>query len=170
MATVNTKSTIVTNADATPPVMTNNNISGGRLRLAKGTVAVAAADDDASTFRICRIPAHCVVDSIYVASDALSTGASYAFGVYRTAADGAAAVDADVWADAVDLSAAVAKTAITYEKTATDISKVEQPIWQLAGVSASPTPGTMYDVVATATAAGTAAGDITVWVYYTDGT
>lgn len=170
MGVVNTKSTSITNAEASPAVMNANTHQGGVLRIAKETVAIAAADDNDSTFRFVRISAHAVVDSIEFACDALSTGASYAFGVYATAADGGAAIDADCWADAVDCSAAVARTDITYEKTATDITKAKKAVWEIAGVSTAPAPGTMYDIVATATAAGTAAGDMTVWVKYTDGT
>ena len=55
MSVVNTKSTNVTNADASPPAHTEALIAHGRVRKAVGSVEVAAADDDGSAYRICLV-------------------------------------------------------------------------------------------------------------------
>ena len=47
------------------------------------------------------------------------------------------------------------------------ISELEQPLWQILGLTAD--PNVMYDLVATLTAATTAAGTLTVKVEYTQG-
>lgn len=168
MATVNTKSTIVTNADATPVDLSKSLINHGRLREQVAVCAVAAADDDGSTYRFCRVWSSWRISQVIVAADALSTGASYEFGVYQTAENGGAVVDADEFASGVSLVTAVAPTDITYEAAATDIAKAEMPLWERLGETAD--TQRWYDIVATATAAGTAAGDIMLIVRYVDGT
>lgn len=165
-AVVNTKSTIVTNADAND--LTPALINHGRLREQVAVVAVAAADDNDSVFRFARVWSGWRISSVEIAADALGTGAVYEIGVHDIAANGGAVVDADEFASGVDLAAAKALTDVTNEAAATDIAKAQMALWERLGLTEDPKK--WYDITATATAAGTAAGDIMLRVRYVDGT
>ena len=167
-AVENHKSTIVTNADATPVDLTPATISHGRLREQVAKKEIAAADDDASVVRLFRVWSGWRISTIEIASDALSTGASYEVGVYQTAENGGAVVDADEFASAVDLSAAKVLTDVTYEAAATEIDKIEMSLWERIGLSED--SKRWYDIALTATTAGTAAGTVAGRLRYVDGT
>lgn len=166
MAVVNTKSNAITNADATPIVKNAHALQGGQLLCSVATVAVAAADDDTSVFRFVRVPSNAVVVKIELLNDALTSGTDYHFGLHQTAANGGAVVNVNVWANALDLSSArVAPLDITHEAGSdTPIEYAEKKVWELAGASAD--TGREYDITATANTIGSAAGDITLKVYY----
>lgn len=165
MAVANTKSTIVTNADASPVTLTAAYIKGGRLREQVGTVETAAADDAASVYRCARVHSSERVSKIEVAHDAITNMTTADIGLYDTAGNGGAVVDADLFGSAIDMSSASAGFVDrTYEATATNISKVEKRVWELLGLSAD--PNKEYDIAVTATtndptAAGTLAMRVT---------
>lgn len=161
MAVANTKSTIITNGDATPPVPSLSAINRGRLMEQVGYVEVAAADDDNSVYRFCRIPANARISQVLIKNDAITGGTDYNLGVYATAEDGGAAVDDNALADALDLSSA---RAVYTDLTAIAEEDGEKKLYELAGVSAD--PGTDYDVCLTGITVGTAAGTIAVIVRY----
>lgn len=163
MAVVNTKSNAITNADATPLVKSARTLTRAPLFAATATVEVAAADSDGSVFRMVRLPSNAVVYKIDVLNDAITSGTDYDFGLYKTAADGGAVVDADAFASAVDLSSArVAPLDITHE--ALNIDKVEKRLFEVATLTTD--PNILYDLCFTANTVGSAAGTISVVVYY----
>jgi hypothetical protein len=165
MPVVNTKSTFITNADATPVVLNQDWIARGMLVEAVATVEVAAGDDDGSVFRMVRLPAGARVTSVEVACDAITGGISFDVGIYRTAADGGAVVDADLFASAVDLSSALSYTDVTWEaNVANGKANVEKRLWELAPGPLTADPQTMYDIALTGNTVGTAAGTITMRV------
>jgi len=164
----NHKSTIVTNADATPVDLTNPLISHGRLRSQVAKKEIAAADDNDTVVRLHRVWSGWRIEQWDVGADALSTGAVYEAGVYQTAENGGAVVDADEFGASIDLSAATAMTDITYDAVATEIDKIEMPLWERIGLTAD--PKRWYDLALTATGAGTAAGTIASRLRYVDGT
>lgn len=165
MAVANTKSTHITNADATPPVMTNDYISKGALYEAVGTVETLAADDAASVYRLCRVPSNARISSILLASDAVTGATASDVGVYQTAKHGGAVVSADFFATDVNLSAAATVfTEVLLEATATDLDKVEKRLWELLGLSADPMRS--YDICVTVNDV-TAAATIAMKVKYT---
>jgi hypothetical protein len=93
--------------------------------------------------------------------DALGAGCAGDVGLYRTAADGGAVVDADFFASAVAIATAVNGTDITYEAaSAMDISKIEQRIWEVLGLTVD--PNLEYDVAVTLTAATVAGGTLSL--------
>ncbi|MDZ4253537.1 MAG: hypothetical protein U1A72_13300 [Sulfuritalea sp.] len=168
MAVANTKSTIVTNADADPKKFNAKLIAGGVLKEAVGTVEVAAADDDDSVYRFCRVHSSWRPSQLQIASDAITGGTDFDIGLHDIAAtNSGAVVDADLFASAVDLSSASALTDRLYEATATNISKIEKAIWELLALASD--PGKFYDLTATGNTVGTAAGTIAVALRYTDG-
>jgi len=165
MAVVNTLSNAITNADASPRVANSSYIECGKLRTSVGTVEVAAADDNGSVYRFVRLPSGARVQSIRIFCDAITSGTSYDCGIYRTAADGGAAVDVDSFASAVDLSSAITTgTEIRFE--AADIAQVEKRLFEQAGVALSADPYVQYDICLTANTVGTAAGTISLIVHW----
>lgn len=163
MAVVNTKSTAVTNADATPPSMNDLNITGGRLREIVSTVEVAAADDDNSLYRVARVHSSWRISSIEIFNDAISSGTDFNLGLYATAADGAAAVDDNVYGDAISMaSARVVPLDATFE--ARGVELMEQEVWQDAGLSSD--TGVWYDITLIGITVGTAAGTLSFRIKY----
>jgi hypothetical protein len=168
MAVVNTKSTLVTNADSTTQTLNAMSNDGGKLRSKIGTLEAVSGDSIGSTYRLVRVPSNARVDAVLLTSDDIGTTTIADFGLYRTAADGGAVVDADFFGSAVNLSSgALAKTDITYESAVVDAANHGKMLWEQLGLSAD--PRVMYDVTATLTAAADAAGTITLRVNYVDG-
>lgn len=166
MAVVNTKSTIVTGADATPVTILANHLKHGRIRNQAATVEVAAADDDTSVFRMFRVHSSWRVTKLELLNDALTGGTSYDIGAHQTAANGGAVVDVDAWGAAVDLSSArVAPLDVLCE--AMNIDKIEKRVWEVLGLTAD--PDRYYDITLTANTAGTGAGTISMQMQYVAG-
>lgn len=171
MGVVNTKSTAITNADASPVTPTPGYLAHGRNREAVGTVEVAAADSDTSVYRMVRVPSCARVSQIMVANDAITSGSSYDIGLYQIAANGGAVADADCWASAVTMVTARALwTDFTFEAGAAggDQANCEKRIWELLGLAAD--PKISYDICFTANTVGSGAGTLSLLVKYTDGT
>jgi hypothetical protein len=130
MAAENLKSTAVTNADATPVDMTGAYLQHGRLRESVAIVE-AAGGDAGSTYRFCRIPSSARVSALFFACDDLGTGLTLDIGLYKTAADGGAVVDADFFASAVDVAtAALAEANLLHESGVVNIDDSEKRIWE----------------------------------------
>lgn len=168
MAVVNTKSTQVSNGDASPPVLNPTYAGGGGvLRRLAGTVEVAAADDDTSVFRMGRVHSSWVMNSIIILNDALTSGTSYDVGLHDIAAAGGAVVDADLFGDAVDLSSARKATGgveVRFDRAGSDLPDLNKPIWELLALSVD--PGKWYDLTLTANTIGSAAGTISLIATY----
>lgn len=159
MAVVNTLTTALAAQDAANDPRAT---LGWPLQVITGVVEVAAADSDGSTYRILRLPSTAVLVSLEIASDALGTSAAYNVGVYDI--DGGAAVDEDEFGSAISLSSAVAWTHILEEAAPTDKEKIGKPLWERLGLSADSAKA--YDIVATGTTAGDAAGSICLRATY----
>lgn len=163
MGVVNTKSTVVTNADASPRVANDSRIDSGVVRCSTGTVEVAAADSDTSVYRFVRLPSNAIIHKIEIYNDAITGGTAYECGIHKNAADGGAVVDADVFATTLDLSSAHA-TPLDIAFEAYDFANCEKKLWEQLGLSAD--SFLQYDLTMTGTTVGTAAGTITVKVYW----
>lgn len=167
MAVVTTKSTAITNRDATPPVKNGLQLGPRPLYEQVATVELANGDSIGSKLVLMSLPSNARMSALWLLCDAITSGAAD-FGIYRTTADGGAVVDADVFASAQSIASAITTgTNILHESGVTDIAYIEKPLWQLLGLTAD--PNVMYDLVATLTAATTAAGTLTVRVSYTQG-
>jgi hypothetical protein len=162
MAVANTKATLITNADAVPPTLSNSHMNG-LVHNTAGTVETLAADDAASVYRLCRVPSNARITSIQLASDAITGASASDVGLYKTARDGGAVVDADFFTNDRDISSATAFTEVVLLATATDISKCEMRLWELLGLSADPQID--YDIAVTVNDV-TAAGTISMKVSY----
>ena len=163
MAVANTKSTAVTNADATPQVMNDLNTTGARLREIVATVEVAAADDNNSVYRLARVHSSWRISSIELLNDAIASGTDFNLGLIAIAADGGAAVDDYVYGDAISMaSARVVPLDATFE--ARGVEKIKQEVWEDAALSSD--TGVWYDIALTGIVVGTAAGTISARIKY----
>ena len=158
MAVVNTTTTAIASADAASSKFAK---SGEPEVVKVGTVEVASGDSIGSTLRLIRVPSNMRITALELSSDAI-TSAAADIGVYDISANGSAVVDVDQFGSAVSLATAQDKTNVLHEAVPADISKMGQPLWQRLGLSAD--PGKAYDLVATLTAAATAAGTVTLVV------
>ncbi len=174
MGVVNTKVTAVTNADLVNP-QTNNptRLQNGRIKESVGTLEAANGDSIGSTYRFARIHSSWRPSQVLLSCDPITSGAMDV-GLYDIASVNAGAViDADFFASAVSIAAALVHSDITHEADAADVgagyglADVEKPLWQALGLTVD--PGKWYDVVGTLTAATTAAGTVALHLRYIDG-
>lgn len=164
MAVVTVKSARITGRDSTPPVRGGLTLGPRRLYAEVATVEVTNGDSIASKFILATVPSHASMRELVIYCDAI-TSAAADFGVYRTTQDGGAVVDADAFGSAVSLATAITTGAnILHESGVLDISEIEQPLWQILGLTVD--PGIDYDIVATLTAAATASGTLTARAVY----
>lgn len=162
MAVVTLKSAQVTNADASPRVLNDGKTAGGVVHEFVATIAAALGDDIGSTYRFMRVRSSDRVSAVKLYCDAITTCAGD-FGLYRTAADGGAVVDADFFASAQSLAAAITTgTEIQHESAVYGVEDIEKPLWSGLGLSAD--PGIDYDITLTLTAAAASAGDVSLKV------
>lgn len=171
MGVVTGKSASITNRDATPAVLSNRAFIGAPIYAIFETVEVAAADSDTSKYIMATVPGNAIITGIRVYCDAITAGTSFDLGLYRTTADGAAVIDVDAFASAVDLSSALNGTDIRFESTANagDIANCQKRVWEMDGLVNTRTtdPNFMYDIVFTANTVGSAAGTISLLIHYT---
>lgn len=149
MAIVDRKSTFITNATATPRVLTNSAVSEGRLRSCGGTITPATDDSATSVFRFCRVPSNARVRGVYVTAADFTTAGAVNIGLHATQDDGTGAVvDADLFASALDLSGGpFTHLDVTFESGEYTVAEADQLLWQVLGLSADPQK--WYDVTAT---------------------
>lgn len=169
-AVVALSSTGITNLDASPPVVNSANIQRGNIREDQGLASLTNGDSIGSTYRLHRIRSSDRVSSIrYWALDIGTTGA-FDLGLYDTAKNGGAVVDADFFASAVAVNAGpYAGVDITFEAGAAGglITNAEKRIWEMLGLTADPFKD--YDVTMTLTAATDATGTVLVRTQYVSG-
>lgn len=166
MAVEALKSSIITNADATPPVLSNARISDMTMKEAIGTKQASASASIGSTYRLCRIPSNARISEVILSCDAFDTTGTADIGIYQTAANGGAVVDADFFGSAVVLTSALPGTDVTHESGVFGIEDVEKPLWEALGLSADSHRD--YDVALTLTAANGAGAtpDVTLRTRY----
>lgn len=182
MAVVNTKSTVITNADASPAVLNLAAIAKGRLYRAAGTVETGAGDSQYSVYRLLRLPSNAVIASLKKYSDDLDSGSSgrFTFGVQETLANGGlqvGTISSSVSTGDALFQAAAAQQADTGTEirfSALDINGAEKPLWELisalGGVTMTADPHKDYDIIAKLTVAtGLQAGTLTLECVYSAG-
>lgn len=163
MAAENLKSTLLTNKDASPIVLSNPDQDGGKVRSHVATVE-AAGGDAGSTYRLIRIRGDDRVDRLELATDDLGTSVTLNVGLYDVT-DGAVE-DADFFASAVDVAtAAVGRTEITYESAVVAIENAKKLVFEQLSLADTPeNRSRLFDIYATSVTAA-ATGTITMWAY-----
>lgn len=169
MGTANTLTNNVTNLDATPPVALDKRLFNGILKEQVGTVEVAVADDNGSVYRLGRVHSSWRISELTLFNDAIASGTVFDVGLYRTAADGGAVVDANAFADNISLtSASLTGVALMYEGgSAVGVEDIEQRVWEMAGQSSD--PDVWYDICFTGDVVGNGAGTISLRIRYVTG-
>lgn len=171
MAVVNKSSAALTQRDGTPSqinsTLAKTKVATGRVKESLGVVAVANGDSAASVLRFFSVHSSWRLSELLVSCTAI-TGAAADIGLYDLpTVNAGAVVDADLFASAQSLAAALDCTSVLRESTTVTVAKLEQPIWQLLGLTQD--PGKYYDVAATLTADATAAGDAALIGRFIDG-
>jgi len=157
MAVVAVKSTLITNADATPVVFNSPRVDGGPERVAVATADITSGDSIASTYRMFRVPSNAVMTDLKIYSPDIGTTTIADIGLY--AADGGAVVDADFFASALSLKdGALNGTDVLHEAAVFTIANSGKELWSALALSSD--PGVFYDVTLTLTAAADATGTV----------
>ena len=151
-------STLVANFEALPQVANSASLLHGVVRVAQGTIALAAGDsDDNDIVMLAPIPSNAVVSQLFIGSDTLGGSCTFNVGIYTSAG---VVKDEDVFATAVADAGAMAD--VRFE--AANINTAGQKMHELAGDSTD--PGGYYYVAATMQAAGGTAGDMSFNILY----
>ena len=151
-------SDLVSNFEATPQVKNSAGLLHGSVRVAQGTIVVAAGDsDDNDIVMLAPIPSNAVVPNIFVGTDTFGGSCTYNVGIYQT--DGTV-VDEDYFATTVADAAALAD--LRHE--AADINTAGKMMWEMAGASSD--PGGFYYIAATMAAARGTEGDMSFIINY----
>lgn len=140
---------------------------GAQLLCIPFVFEVAAADSNASVYRIGRVPANAIPVKGEVYADASIDGTDFDFGLYKPGVGGAV-VDKDLLADGLDLASGEAITAplniLTNLGGADPIANVGKTLWELLGLTKPNRQD--YDLAITANVAGGAAGTISGSFWY----
>jgi hypothetical protein len=165
MAVVAVKSTLITNADATPVVLNSPRVDGGSERVAVATAAITDTDSIASTYRMFRVPSNAVMTDLRIYSPDIGTTTITDIGLY--AADGGAVADANFFADALSLKdGALNGVDVLHEGGGFfTIANSGKELWDALGLTSD--PGVLYDVTLTLTAAADATGTVKLVGRYT---
>lgn len=145
----------------------SSKVAGAQLVCLTFAFEQAAADSDASVYRLGRLPANAIPVKSDIHADASIDGTDYDLGLYKPGVGGAV-VDKDIFADGLDLASGEAITAplngLTNLGGADPIANYGKKLWELLGLS---TPGRNdYDLCITANTAGGAAGTISGNFWY----
>lgn len=143
-------------------VNVGNKLSPGKgvseVQRVVGSTAVAAADDDGSTYLLGKLPSSFRPHQIKLMCDAITGGTDYDLGFYDP--DTGIVVSKDVLMNGQTLASA-SKT--LDGMSAVDIANIGKTIAELLSLTPS-TAKPYYDLVLTGNTVGTAAGDVVVIV------
>lgn len=151
MSTVN--STWITNAVAVPKVLTDSTKSVGRVMNAKSVATVSATIPSGDIVRFVRVPSNARIDAVLLTTGDATTAGAIDIGIYQTADNGGAVVDADFFASAFALTnGPYLRSDQTWESGVYTYANSALPLWAALGLSVD--PGIEYDVAATVTTTG----------------
>lgn len=168
-AVVLTKSGLVTDLDALPVDLVSAYRTHGRLREMNESFSIANGDSIGSIYRVLRVWSGWRVSDLRINSPDIGTTGISDVGLYKTAADGGAVVDADFFSSALSLSGgALADVSIARESAVITPANADTRIWEQLGLTED--PKIWYDVALTLTAASDAAGVGDMTLRYVDGT
>lgn len=158
------KSLSLTNADAVPSVIGNSRVLGGRVRQGVGNALADAVASIGSIYRLVRVPSNACALTVVLSNAAFTATGAADIGVYKSNAG--SVVDADFFASAQLLTAALLNTEVTHESGVYTLANREKPLWEALGLTAD--PQIMYDIALTLTAANTTtAAQVALRVQYT---
>ncbi len=145
MANVN--STWITNAVATPAVLTDAAKSVGMLREASSAATVSATQASGDTVRLVRVPSNARISQVLLSTGDATTAGAINIGIWQTSENGGAVVDADLFASALALTGGpFLNSDQTFESGEYTYAESAKPLWEVLGLSAD--SNREYDVVA----------------------
>ena len=152
----------LSSVDTSKLLIAQNVTNGGKIRIIRDTVEIAAGDDNGSKYRFARIPANAVIKEITIACDAITGGTDFDLGFYDVPdTNSGAVIDADALVDGQTLASA----SRTLDGTSNvNIADLHKKAWEIAGLSED--PNKQFDIVLTGNTVGTAAGTVTITVIY----
>jgi hypothetical protein len=132
-------------------VLNSPRVDGGFERIEVATAAITDTDSIGSTYRMFRVPSNAVVTDLRIYSPDIGTTTISDIGLYRTAKDGGAVVDADFFASALSLKdGALNGTDVLHESAVFSIANSGKELWDALGLTSD--PSVFYDVAFTLTA------------------
>lgn len=146
----NLKSTVLTNRDAIPKVLTDGFLSGGTASESVGSVQVGTSDAAGSFYRLVQVPSNGRVDSIRWQSQALSNSCALDVAVwYPTtiptgganfipAACATIIISSSSFATNLLAGLAVQPTDVTNQSGNYSIPLQETPLWNVLGFTSDP--------------------------------
>ena len=156
MTTKNTD--LVANFEASPQVLNNAAELHGVLRVAQGTVELAAGDStDNDIVMLAPIPTNASIPQLFVGSDTFGGSCTFNVGLYTSAG---VVKDEDCFATSVADAAALAD--VRHEVA--NLTTTGQKVWEIAGDSSD--PGGYYYVAITFNATGGTAGTLSWNISY----
>ena len=142
-------------------------VEGGALRAMPFTFEVAAADTDASVYRVMKnVDPTLIPVKFDIFNDAITGGTVYDLGLYES--ELGAVIDADVFAANLDMSSAAAHASPKDGLTTVDVANVQKRIYEHAGHTLL-TKKIGYDIAFTADTVGSGAGTISGVLYFAQG-
>jgi hypothetical protein len=112
------------------------------------------------------VPSNALVSDLRIYAPDIGTTTAADIGIYRTAKDGGAVVDADFFASALVLNAgALNGTDVLHESAVFTIANSGQELWQALGLTSD--PSVFYDITMTLTGAADATGVVKLITRYT---
>lgn len=151
MAVVNRNSATIANSALTPKTL-NSPANGGPgvLQEVVGYVTPAADDTQASIHRFVRVPSNARISQLLFSTGKATTAGACDIGVYQTADNGGAVVDADLFASALDLFGGPYNNLdVTHESGQYSYDERVKALWEVLGLSAD--PNREYDIASTIT-------------------
>ena len=140
---------------------TPTQVKGGKVIAIAGNFETLVADDAASIYRLCRVPANAVILSIDINDDAVAGATDMDIGLYDTLEQGGAVKDVDVFMDGTNLSGGAALGSEVSGLSNLAIDEIGNQVYEHAGDDA-PTPNGEYDLCLTSNDDITGAATIAV--------
>ncbi len=177
MSTYLVKSTVITNRDATPKVLTDAYVSGGKVLVSQGYVQTAsAADGIATKYILCQVPSSARIEAVKFASDQLGTSCTVDVGVWwptfipvgagLSASVASTVIHTTLFASVLACSNTNALTDITNQSLAYTIALQETPLWNACGLASD--PGIDLDIAVYVAAATQIQGYVGLKVSYVE--
>lgn len=166
MAVVTTKSAQITNRDASPRVLNNAFLEGAMVRSARDVCAIANGDSVGSKYLFLTLPSNAVPISLRISAPDIGTTTAGDIGLYRTTADGGAAVSSQFFKAAQALNAGPYLKVELVQGNVVTVANSGKRLWELLGLSSD--PKVLYDVALVLTGAADAAGSVLVECDYVE--
>lgn len=156
MTTYNILSTVITNRDATPKVLTDAYVAGGSIKGTTGYVQTfGAADAAGTTYRMCSVPSNARIERVMIQNDSLGTSCTVDVGVWwptfipvgsgLSTSVASKVINTTLFASVYNCSNVQTITDITNQSGANTQILQETPLWNAAGLASD--PGIELDIV-----------------------